>query len=127
MKFKLILAIFLFLLTHFFIFYFALSDVSINPIAAATSNYYMHFLAFFGLSFLFSLILLIIEKQVKYPFSIAFLYSVFISILVEMLQVSTSTRFFSYFDILVGVIGASFYSVFGVIAYNYHFFEMFWY
>ncbi|MEM4397103.1 MAG: VanZ family protein [Candidatus Woesearchaeota archaeon] len=126
MKIKLYIAIALFIFAHHLIFSIALSDTRNNPIAKITSNDFMHFTAFFGLAFIFSLILLIAEKYVKFPFTISFLYSVFIAVLVEMLQVSTSTRFFSYLDILIGTIGASVYSILGIIAYNYHLFEKYW-
>ncbi|MEM3374748.1 MAG: VanZ family protein [Candidatus Woesearchaeota archaeon] len=127
MKLKLFLSLFLFILAHYVIFSVALSDVSGSPIAAITSNYFMHFLTFFGLSFLFSLILVISEKYIKYPFTISFLYSVFIAVLVEMLQISTTkTRFFSYLDILAGTLGASVYSILGIVAYNFHLFEKYW-
>jgi hypothetical protein len=78
-------ALFLFILANIAIFYVALGKFS-GVIKPFTGGYHMHFIAFFGLSFILSLILVHEKIRLPAPFTLCFIYSVFIAALVEILQ-----------------------------------------
>ncbi|MEM3374583.1 MAG: VanZ family protein [Candidatus Woesearchaeota archaeon] len=122
---RLYLALFLFITANIALFYFALSKVD-NSLRIISSGYHMHFIAFFGLSFFLSLILVHEKISLPAPFTLSFLYSFFIAFVIEILQAQTTYRVFSYNDILFGCLGALCYSILGLISYNSNLFHKYW-
>ncbi|MEM2131161.1 MAG: VanZ family protein, partial [Candidatus Woesearchaeota archaeon] len=98
-------SIFLFILANITIFYFALIKPE-GSLKVISGGYHMHFIAFFGLSFILSLILVHEKINLPAPFTLSFLYSFFISFVIEILQLQTGYRTFSYNDVLIGCFGA---------------------
>ncbi|MBI5061281.1 MAG: VanZ family protein [Candidatus Aenigmarchaeota archaeon] len=122
---RLFFALFCFILANVAIFHFALGDFK-GDVSLLTSGYHMHFLAFFGLSFTLSLILMHEKVNLPAPFTFCFIYAIFIAILIEMLQAGTGYRTFSIIDILTGAIGAITYSIVGMISYRTRMFHRYW-
>lgn len=118
-------SLFLFLIANIAIFYFALSNVN-GSLKVISGGDHMHFTAFFGLSFILSLVLIHEKVNLPAPFTLSFLYSFFIAFLIEILQSFTSYRVFSYIDILIGGLGALLYSIIGIFSYNSKFFHKYW-
>ncbi len=122
---KRIILICFFIFVHIPILSFSFFNVK-STLNSLIGNYPLHFISFFGLSFILSLILINKEHKIKYPFTICFLYSIFIAIFREMLQQTLTNIGVSYVDILVAVAGAGSYSIIGIIAYETKLFEKYW-
>src|SRR3989344_4689342 len=110
---KLFAALGLFALANYMIFSVALAKIENPMLGLISSGYHMHFIAFFCLSFTLSLVLIHEKVKLPAPFTLCFLYSAFIAVLIEILQMMTGYRSFNVLDIIMGFIGAGAYSVFG--------------
>ena len=122
---RLFSAAILFLSANILIFYLGLGRFS-GMVGSISHGYHMHFIAFFGLSFLLSLILLHERVYLPAPFTLSFLYSGVMVILLELFQMGTGYRVFSFLDIGAGLIGAGTYSLLGIIATRMKIFEKYW-
>lgn len=87
------------------IFVSGLAKLESDVGSALFSGYHAHFAAFFCLSLVLSLILMHKSVNVSEPLMISFIYSLFIAILLEVMQMQVG-RDFSIFDMLASGIGA---------------------
>ena len=107
---KFIFAIFLFIISQLMILYLAVKNLSaiqpMIPLSIPLSGPLAHFSAFFVTSFLLAMILTHKYVQIKYPFMISFAYSTMFAIIIELIQLKISYRYFSSEDMFIGMIGA---------------------
>jgi hypothetical protein len=113
---KLIVIVFLFIVSQFMIFFWALAPTEalaetdsrmllISSVLGYMSGYPAHFIAFFVTTLLLSMIL--VHINFKQPYLISFLYSLFVSLLIELLQKYLTTyRSFDVLDMVSGGVGA---------------------
>jgi len=111
-----------FLLVHVIIFIGGLSRLNTTLEKTVLSGILPHFIAFFTLAFVSSVLLLSYKKI--HPFLISFLYAVFIGILLEFSQLLIGYRMFDVFDMLMDTVGAGCYFLVGYILYKNGFFEI---
>ncbi|MBU0757663.1 MAG: VanZ family protein [Nanoarchaeota archaeon] len=112
---KLIFAVVLFLAIHTILFIGATARVPDNGLRDFIAGNYAHFIAFFCVAASASLILLHERIRARFPLIISFLYSSFLTFIVELVQKLIGYRTFSEKDILIGVLGAVTYTIFAAI------------
>jgi VanZ family protein len=118
------LAIIAFILVNIIVFAGGLVRLNNTIEKTFLSGVVPHFIAFFTLALVYSLVLM--SYKAKHPFLISFFYAVFVGVILEFVQLQIGYRTFDIYDMMVDTIGALCYSVVGYILYKKGFFEKYW-
>jgi glycopeptide antibiotics resistance protein len=94
----------LFIVVNIAIIAGGLAKVESPEAKALMSGYHAHFMAFFVLAFVMSLTLL--RLKVHHAYLISFSYAVGFALILEVLQLISGYRVFSWLDVLFGALGA---------------------